>query len=571
MKLFKSIYSALAVATLAILPACQARMDAPDNVAPVADIEANITIGDLKALAVENPEALYVADEQGNLTQQVGTRPDGSHFIIHGRFVSSDATGNIYKSLSIQDETAALTVSLNQRCIFSDYPLGQDVVIDLTGLCVGYYRGLLQVGTPGAPYDGQPQVDRLSWDLWLDHVQRSGYPSNDFASIREGETAPADRAYVIIADLNNLPSSGMDLYLMQSQLVEFRDVYFEDGGKLPYSNYEESVNRTLRGVNGGSIIVRNSGYSNFYNQMLPEGTGTVRGILSYFGDSWQLVLCGPDDVNISTKGSSDDPFTVADVLNPKFEDLSGWTEGYIVGSVKAGVSEVTGADDVIFGADAEMDNNLLIAASADEKDWTKCATVELPQASIFRRFGNLADNPEVLGHKLMVNGTISTFLGLPGITGNRGDIDSFKIEGIDIDPNAPEKPSVDPAGSGTEQDPYNIGAIMAATTDQKDVWVVGYVAGYVAQNDWKSAVFSPNETVGSTNYLNNVNIILTENSPASADFTNSIPATLRASVKGTLGLQRNPEIFGKRVMVKGELTKIYDTWGLKNISEVKIL
>ena len=112
---------------------------------------------------------------------------------------------------------------------------------------------------------------------------------------------------------------------------------------------------------------------------------------------------------------------------------------------------------------------------------------------------------------------------------------------------------------------------MVATADQKDVWVVGYVAGYVAQNDWKSAVFSPNETTGSTNYLNNVNIILTENSPASADFTNSIPATLRASVKGTLGLQRNPEIFGKRVMVKGELTKIYDTWGLKNISEVKIL
>ncbi len=571
MKFFKSIYSSLALAAIALLPGCQAQMNAPENETPVADLTPNTTLADLKALAVENPGELYVADADGNLTQEVGLRPDGSHYIIHGRMVSSDATGNIYKSLSIQDETAALTFSVNQRCIFSGYPLGQEIVVDLTGLYLGYYSGLMQVGAPGEPYNGEDQVDRMPWGLFLKHIQRNGLPNDDFALIREGETPPADRAYIILTDLTNLPASGMELYNMQSQLVEFRNVYFEDGGKATYSNYEESVNRTLRGVNGGSIIVRNSGYSNFYNQTIPEGTGTVRGILSYFGGSWQLVLRGPEDVIISGKGDASDPFTVADICNPTFEGISGWAEGYIVGSVKAGVSTVTSADQVIFGKDAEMDNNLLIAASADETDWTKCAVVELPQASIFRRFANLADNPEVYKRKLTVNGTIGHFLGLPGVIDNAGDEKSFSIEGIEVDPNAPVKPSVEPSGSGTESDPYNIGAIMAAKEEQKNVWVVGYVAGYVAQNDWTTAVFSPNETAGSTNYLNNTNVILTEKSAATADYTNSIPATLKAGVKSVLGLQKNPAIFGKRVLIKGDLTKVYDTWGIKNISEVKEL
>jgi len=249
--------------------------------------------------------------------------------------------------------------------------------------------------------------------------------------------------------------------------------------------------------------VRNSGYSNFYTDILPEGTGSVRGILSYYGDSYQLILRDRNDVRISDKGEKEEPFTVSDVLDESFRGMSGWVSGYIVGSVRLGVNEVKDAADVILSDKAEMDNNLLIAASPDEKDWQKMVVVELPQGTDFRTYANLVDNPAVYGKSILVNGTLSTFLGMPGVTRVSGSLDSFEIDGNSITPEPPVPPAPGevpaPKGDGTEASPYNIGAVLAATSTVADVWVEGYVAGFVADSDMNSsAVWSDRPEAGSS-------------------------------------------------------------------------
>lgn len=564
----KSLYIALGLAAITGLTACQADMDTPALDIPEATLTPNMTILQLKNTYENKTEQLKylpgteVLDEEGN-------EIDGEHIVIHGRIVSSDASGNIYKSIVIQDETAALAFSINQGSLYNSYRLGQEVVVDMTGLWIGYYRNLQQIGYPNEEYNGQPQLGFMAYDYWLNNASLNGLPDPKFENVKINSGYPSDEYYCITFDNFDELNNGT-LPELQSQLVEFRDVSFKiAAGEETYAPYQESVNRTLVDSNGKTLTVRNSGYSNFYNHKLPEGRGNVRGILSYYSDAWQLVLRDLSDVMITSKGEENDPFSVNDVLGEEYNGMSGWTKGYIVGSVKAGVTTVTAESDVIFGTSAEMDNNILIASDPNETDFTQCIVVELPQNTMLRYYTNLLDNPDVYKKELLVNGKLGSFLGLPGVVNSTGGKNDFKIDGSTISEGG-ELPPV--AGSGTKDDPYNISYVIDSTNDQDDVWVTGYVAGYVSTGDFsaETAEFSANETAGSTNWLNSTNIILSALAPMKCGVGNSVPAQLNASCRPTLGLRVNPTVFGKRVKVKCRIATYLGTRGIRNISEVEL-
>ncbi len=419
----------MAVAAAAGLASCQADMDTPALQEPMATMKANTTISDFKTEFADKTVKCPMKDEESQ-----------TPYIIHGRVVSSDASGNIYKSIVIQDETAAIALSVNQGSTYTDYRIGQEVVLNVTGLYIGYYNGLQQVGWFDL-YNGEPSLTFMAWDLFLAHSEKNGFPNPDVQYVDQNAEWPADNPYCIVTTFSQLPSTGEAFRNMQSQLVEFRNVHFLEGGKETYAPYQESVNRKLVDANGRELIVRTSGYSNFYNETLPEGTGTVRGILSYYGTDWQLLLRGKGDVMITKKGQKEDPYTVEEAMEVENQGASGWVSAFIVGSVKAGVTEVKSNSDVIFGSEAEIDNNILIAASADEKDWTKCLAVDLPQGSAFRKAVNLLDNPGVLGKKIVVSGNLSSYLGMPGITGNGGTGNDVEVEGVTIGGETPEPPT----------------------------------------------------------------------------------------------------------------------------------
>lgn len=560
MKKIKALYVGMAMTALAVsMTSCQADMDAPALVEPKATMEANTTISDFKTAFADKTVLCPMKDEA---TQ--------TPYIIKGRVISSDATGNIYKSIVIQDETAALALSINQGSTYTDYRLGQEIVLNATGLYIGYYNGLQQIGWLDE-YQGAPSLTFLAWDFFLAHSELNGFPNNDVKYVSQSETWPAENPYCIVTTFSQLPSTGVEFRNMQSQLVEFRNVYFEEGGKETYAPYQESVNRTLKDANGGSLTVRTSGYSNFYNEMIPEGTGSVRGILSYYGDAWQLLLRGLDDVMITEKGQKSDPYTVAEAIEAQNEGMVGWVSAYIIGSVKAGVNSVTSNDDVIFGADAEMDNNVLIAASADAADWTQCIAVELPQGSAFRAAANLVDNPDVYKKSILVNGSLSTFLGMPGLTGNGGTAADVEIPGVTIGGGGGTTPVQPNNGNGTKESPYNVSQVMNSTADNAETWVEGYVVGYAPTAYWTDAVFSNTPTEGSTNYTNGTNFILSDQPVGSASSANSIPVGLASAVRNDLAISKNPSIYGAKVKVKGSMEKYFGVRGIKNVSEYEII
>ena len=93
-----------------------------------ASLQTNTTIAQLKALYNGKPVTF---DE---------------NYIIGGKVVSNDISGNIYRSLYIQDETGALEIKIGKTNLTSDYKPGQMLYVECEGLTLGTYGGMLQLG-----------------------------------------------------------------------------------------------------------------------------------------------------------------------------------------------------------------------------------------------------------------------------------------------------------------------------------------------------------------------------------------------------------------------------------------
>ena len=409
------------VLAAASLSGCQDSYDAPALVIPEAKWQPNTTLMEFKNLIDQ------AAGSEQSYGFLVGKKDNGDDIIIHGRVISCDASGNIYQALYIQDETTAFVISVAQPNLWSDYRIGQEVVINATGTYAGKYAGLYQIGSL-AIYNDKPSLGRISYLEFLDHSERNGMPVGKVETISIDDAWPSNQPYCIETnEISKITSYSGGAAKIMGQLVRFNDVSFIDGGMETFAPYHENGDRYIVDSRGIEILVRNSGYSNFYNLTLPEGTGSVRGVLGYFNGKWQLFLRDIDDVMFADMPgyTKDSALTVDEAIAQENSGRNLWVKGYIVGSVKAGVSFVRSNDDVIFGADAELPTTVLIAPKADVKDFQQCIVVQLGQHTSIAKAVNLKDNPGVYGKMLYVKGSLQEYLGISGLTG--ADID-FAVE-----------------------------------------------------------------------------------------------------------------------------------------------
>lgn len=431
---------------IAGLVSCSDDFDAPPVKVPTATIKANTTIADFKAeyWKTETPYCVPV------------NVPEGESKVISGRVISSDATGNIYKSLVIQDETAALAISINANSLYTTYRVGQEVVIDLNGMYVGKYANLIQLGYPNEGTRGT-EAGFMALELFESHAQLNGLP--DVSKI---DTIPVS--------ISELPTTPAEICKMQSQLVRLDNVQWVEAGQR-YSEESASTSRNLKDASGNTIIVRNSNYATFRTELLPEGEGTVIGILSYYNNAWQILLRSAEDViGFKTpEGVMANPYTIERAKELQGQDITGWVAGYIVGAVAPGVNEVKANTDIQWGIEAAMDNSLVIGATADTKDIANCVIVPLPQDTKLRELGNIRDHKDLVGKAIKVKGVLENQYAQAGVNCS-GALGTFEIEGVET------------GGDGTLNNPYNIAAItslasgLASGAESSEVYFKGKVS-----------------------------------------------------------------------------------------------
>ncbi|MDD4800547.1 MAG: DUF5689 domain-containing protein [Proteiniphilum sp.] len=291
----------LGIILASFLLSCDRDFEAPPLTEPVyTGADANITIARLKQLyaTVSNPALIDV------------------DYTIRATVTGNDISGNIYKQLYLQDETGGINIGVDQNSIFTEYRVGQEVFVNLKGLYMISYGGQLQIGY------GQTNANRIPWEVFSFYTHKNGWPK-------------AENAQPRTITLDQVNES------MVNTLIKLENVYFPDGGKLPFSESDATTNRTLKDGAGRSIIVRNSNYASFAADMLPKGGGTVIAILSKFRTDWQLYLRTVDDCQnfgqpIPEEGGEIPPnpghtiyysetFGTADVsARPSIADYNGW-------------------------------------------------------------------------------------------------------------------------------------------------------------------------------------------------------------------------------------------------------
>ncbi|MDE6316808.1 MAG: hypothetical protein K2L73_00215, partial [Muribaculaceae bacterium] len=564
MKSLKKYILGIAALSMGVgFTACQDDFDnnTPGLDVPVATFVPNSTILEVKQAYWQNTV---------NYIDTITAREDGSHYIIHGRVISSDRTGNIYKKLVIQDETAALAISVNSTGMYTKYAPGQEVVIDLTGMYIGKYNGTQQLGYPMFYEKNKVWEATFMPPVLLEsHMQLNGLP--DVAGIDT----------IAMRNFSELPSDPSLLADIQSQIVRFNNVSFVEGGQAAFTDgYKVTTNRLITDANGQTLTVRTSGYATFRDDMLPEGYGDVVGILDYYSTSddsdsnpWQLTLIDAagcmnfGDPTIEP-GGEDNPYTVeqAIAVEQAGSRAKGWTTGYIVGAVAPEVTSVTSNADIEWGRDVVLANTLVIGPTADCTDYTKCLVISLPQDSKLRELGNLRDNPDNFGKQIWLYGSLEKYMDTWGITDNSGATSQFRIEGVDDG-------STVPAGNGSESTPYNVAQIVAmnpsSTTDavESGIWVTGYIVGYMPSTP--STTLS-NTVFGAPADLQ-TNIVLGPTADCK-DYTQCITIQLpTGTVRTALNLQTNPGNLGAKVSLLGDVMKYCSGPGLKNTSKYNML
>ncbi len=532
------------------LPACQDDFDAPSVEIPVAASTPNMTIAELK-------EMFWREDQ--NYADTIRNLDDPSQrFVIRGRVISSDEQGNVFKYLVIQDETAAITFSIDSYNLYLDYRRGQEIVMDVTDMFIGKYAGLQQMGRPSWYADRKTwQVSYMSLEYFQSHAELSGLP----------EVEKLDT--LIINSFSQIPDTPEGLRTYQSQLVRIKNVYFEDGGKKKFSAYHASSdeqNRNIIDRNGNSRIVRTSGYCTFWNETLPTGNLDIVGLMSYHNGKWQIILLDREGVIPATDrpGTKEKPYTVDQVVELENQQVSdeGWIRGYIVGAVAPEVETVASNSDIEWTAPTVLANTLVIAPTADCREINRCLVVALPSESALRQYGNLRNNPGNLGKEILIKGTFEKYMGANGITGNTGKADEFEIEGVTIETGEIAD------GAGTEESPYNVAQIIAMNPSnttvavESGIWVKGYIVGSMPTGGSSTTLSG---TVFGLDDAAATNLVLGP-TPDCTDYNKCIGIQLGTSIRGALALANVPGNLGKSLAIKGDVMKYCGGPGIKNSS-----
>ncbi len=243
--------------------------------APTTDLKANITIREFLNMFATDVE--YA--------------PIDTALYIEGVVTGNDVGGTIYKKIYMQDTTAGIDIEIEMTNNCHKYPVGQRLVIDLNGLAFGRYRGQPQIGR-----QGKGATERLYESECDVHFHRQGYAS--------AANAP-EPLRVSMADVTNTvtdPETGEQFNMRYcSRLIRVDSVYFAESGMEFVDVYASlsgnAIDRHLWDADDEyGLVTRISQYALFASDTIPEGFGSVVGILGFYNGTAQLYFRDKNDL-----------------------------------------------------------------------------------------------------------------------------------------------------------------------------------------------------------------------------------------------------------------------------------
>lgn len=199
----------------------------------------------------------------------------------------NDFGDNIYKQISVQDETGGIIIGINGSDQGAFMPVGQKLLINLKDLYVGGYGNMAQIG---GLYNGS--LGRMELAEWKQHVRLI------MDSMPEALAFGSMKVDTLDFDPSKTMAQQSGRVVRLSGVTISRDgtpVIAPDDGSV--SLVSNCVNRTLSGGNAGSkCVLRTSTYASFKGVAVPTEVVELYGIATIYRDTWQILARTQSDL-----------------------------------------------------------------------------------------------------------------------------------------------------------------------------------------------------------------------------------------------------------------------------------
>lgn len=224
--------------------------------------------------------------------------------MIKAVVTGNDVSGNIYNQVSVQDASGAIIIAINGSGLSGYLPVGQEILVNLKGLYIGSYKKLPQIGGVNTKLsDGSLGMGKIERAIWNEH----------FKILNPGE-ADANTVVPEEFDLTKLTDAAY-MNANVGKLMTLKKVKFASAnGTNVWAPGDTNTSLELidaetgKRINKNNLVVRNSGYSKFANEVIPQGVFDITGIFTRFGDTWQIVLRSTDDLKSVVLAYISEPF-----------------------------------------------------------------------------------------------------------------------------------------------------------------------------------------------------------------------------------------------------------------------
>jgi len=214
---------------------------------------------------------------------------------MEGYVISSDEGGNFYKKLVLQDKpenpTSGIQILVDDGSLFNSYEFGRKLYIKLEGLSLWKNNGVMQLGI-----QNRGDVVAIPQALIEEHIIKS----SEKAIIKPLEL----RLSEFNSELNNL-------YVTVKELQFNRNLVREEHlfSLASETTDQYDAERQLEScADGFTTMLSTSTYSDFKTLLLPEGSGTITGVLSrnFYDEHFVIVLNSPEGLDFES-GNRCDP------------------------------------------------------------------------------------------------------------------------------------------------------------------------------------------------------------------------------------------------------------------------
>lgn len=218
-------------------------------------------------------------------------------FVVEGYVASTDVNGNIYKQIFIQDApenpTIGFEVDVDNSYLYTDWPVGAKVKLNVKGLVVVKYNGANKIGQFDPTYQGSGQVGRINPTKLSKYMAREcgadGFPvlvkmvPKEFSSISAAQASTGNINTLV--KINNV----------QFADAELKKNFTDLGG------YASGYDRNIIDQSAGTLTLRMSPYASFSSNAISpnyQGSGSIVMILSKYNSTFQGYIRGLTDLDL---------------------------------------------------------------------------------------------------------------------------------------------------------------------------------------------------------------------------------------------------------------------------------